>query len=52
MDQYQPQYQVGEIARDGKPRYASIDRRPSAEEIAAARSAAREAGLYRLDARV
>jgi putative pyruvate formate lyase activating enzyme len=52
MNQYQPQYQVGEIARDGKPRYASIDRRPSAGEIAAARSAAREAGLNRLDARV
>ena len=52
MGQYQPQYQVGEIARDGKPRYASIDRRPTSLEMAAARSAAREAGLHRLDSRV
>jgi putative pyruvate formate lyase activating enzyme len=52
MGQYQPQFQVGQIGRDGKPRYAPIDRRPNAGEIAAARSAAREAGLHRLDARV
>ena len=51
MGQYQPQYQVGEIARDGKPRYESIDRQPTDHEIAAARVAARAAGLSRLDAR-
>lgn len=26
MRQYQPRYQVGEIARDAKPRYGSINR--------------------------
>ena len=52
MGQYQPQYQVGEIARDGQPRYASINRRPTRGEMAAARSAARSAGALRLDARV
>jgi putative pyruvate formate lyase activating enzyme len=50
MGQYQPQYQVGEIAHDGTPRYASINRRPTALEMAAAHGAARAAGL-RLDAR-
>ena len=51
MGQYQPQYQVGEIARDGKPRYASINRRPTHQEMAAAYGAAHAAGLHRLDAR-
>jgi putative pyruvate formate lyase activating enzyme len=51
MGQYQPQYQVGELARDGKPRYASINRRPSEEELLAAHRAARTAGLRRIDAR-
>jgi putative pyruvate formate lyase activating enzyme len=51
MGQYQPQYQVGELARDGKPRYASINRRPSEEELLAAHRAARTAGLHRIDAR-
>ena len=51
MGQYQPQYQVGEIARDGKPRYESINRRPTDREIAAAHRAAHAAGLSRLDAR-
>jgi uncharacterized Fe-S radical SAM superfamily protein PflX len=52
MGQYRPQYQVGEIARDGKPRYQSINRRPTADEMSAAYRAARAAGLSRLDARV
>ena len=52
MGQYQPQYQVGEIARDGKPRYASINRRPTLDELEAARSAARSAGPLRLDNRL
>ena len=51
MGQYQPQYQVGEVARDGKPRYESINRRPTDREIAAAHRAAHAAGLSRLDAR-
>ena len=51
MGQYQPQHQVGQIARDGKSRYASINRRPSDREMAAAYHAARAAGLQRLDAR-
>ena len=51
MGQYQPQYQVGEVARDGKPRYESIDRRPTDHEIAAAHGAARAAGLSRFDVR-
>ena len=51
MGQYQPQYQVGEIGRDGRPRYESIGRRASDEEMVAAHAAARRAGLRRLDAR-
>jgi len=51
MGQYQPQYQVGEIARDGKPRYQEIGRRPSDREMTDAYQAARSAGLSRLDAR-
>ncbi|MDH3202518.1 MAG: radical SAM protein [Myxococcales bacterium] len=52
MGQYQPQYQVGEIARDGKPRYQAIDRRPTDLEMTAAYRAAQSAGLSRLDIRV
>ena len=51
MGQYQPQYQVGELARDGKPLYESINRRPADHEMAAAHRAAYAAGLSRLDAR-
>ena len=51
MGQYQPQYEVGAIARDGKKKYVEIDRRPTALEMTAARAAAREAGLQRLDTR-
>jgi putative pyruvate formate lyase activating enzyme len=51
MGQYQPQYHVGEIARDGKPAYESINRRPTDAEMAAAYEAARSAGLTRLDVR-
>jgi uncharacterized Fe-S radical SAM superfamily protein PflX len=42
---------VGQTARDGTRRYAEIDRRPTAREIEAAYEAARDAGLWRLDAR-
>lgn len=51
MGQYRPQYQVGEIARDGKPRYQAIDRAPTRGEMAAAYQAGRDAGLTRLDQR-
>jgi putative pyruvate formate lyase activating enzyme len=51
MGQYRPEYQVGEIARDGKPRYQAIARAPSSAEMKAARDAARDAGLWRFDER-
>ena len=51
MGQYRPEYEVGQIARDGTRKYAEIDRRPTAREIEAAYEAARDAGLWRLDAR-
>jgi putative pyruvate formate lyase activating enzyme len=51
MGQYQPEYRVGEKGRDGRPRYPSINRRPSRDEMAAAFGATRSAGLHRLDAR-
>ncbi|HVS03744.1 MAG TPA: radical SAM protein [Thermoanaerobaculia bacterium] len=51
MGQYRPLFQTGDAYRDGRPRYAEIDRRPAAGELAAAFAAAREAGLWRLDER-
>jgi putative pyruvate formate lyase activating enzyme len=56
MDQYRPDYQVGQIAAEGRrdaglPQYAEIDRPPSRAEIEEARAAAREAGLWRFDQR-
>ena len=51
MGQYRPEYEVGQIARDGGVKYAEIDRRPAAQELEAVRAAARAAGLWRLDAR-
>jgi putative pyruvate formate lyase activating enzyme len=51
MGQYQPQYRVGELGRDGKPLYPSINRRPTEDEMIAAYRAARAAGLHRFDAR-
>jgi putative pyruvate formate lyase activating enzyme len=49
MGQYRPQYQVGDIARDGTPRYADVDRPPAGKEIQRAYDAARDAGLWRFD---
>ncbi len=49
MAQYHPDYEVGQIASDGKPRYPEIDREPYGEEIRAAYEAARRAGLWRFD---
>ena len=51
MGQYHPDYEVGQLARDGSPKYAEIDRRPSALELAEAHAVARDAGLWRLDRR-
>jgi len=52
MGQYRPEHHVGQAAKDGKPRYAEIDRRPSAREMDAALEAALAAGLWRFDGRV
>lgn len=51
MAQYRPEYQVGEIARDGQSKYADTQRRPLPEELRQAYDAAREAGLRRFDER-
>jgi putative pyruvate formate lyase activating enzyme len=51
MGQYRPEYQVGEIARGGEPKYADINRRPSATEISHVFRAATRAGLWRFDDR-
>ncbi len=51
MDQYRPQYQVGDRRSDGTPKYPDIERRPAGEELRAARDAARAAGLWRIDER-
>jgi putative pyruvate formate lyase activating enzyme len=51
MGQYRPDYEVGQLAADGSRKYADIARRPTADEIAAARAAARAAGLWRFDER-
>jgi putative pyruvate formate lyase activating enzyme len=51
MGQYRPEYEVGQVARNGGAKYAEIDRRPARDELAQARQAAREAGLWRFDER-
>ena len=51
MGQYRPEYEVGKLASDGTLRYTEIDRRPTIDELAAAYSAARRAGLWRFDRR-
>ena len=45
LGQYRPAHQVG-------PKHAEIDRRPTRSELEAAHDAAREAGIWRLDARL
>ncbi len=50
MSQYRPQYQVGKPGRDGKGRYAEIDRLPGGA-LATAHDSARRAGLWRFDER-
>jgi putative pyruvate formate lyase activating enzyme len=51
MGQYRPEYQVGSIASDGKPKYTDIQRRPLPAEMEQAYDAARDAGLWRFDKR-
>jgi putative pyruvate formate lyase activating enzyme len=49
MGQYRPENRVGERTASGSVRYSEINRRPSRDELALARRAAREAGLWRFD---
>ena len=51
MGQYRPEYEVGEVARNGDKKYAEIDCRPTRREMVEAEQAAREAGLWRFDER-
>ena len=52
MGQYRPEYEVGQIARDGVAlKYTEIGRRPAWEELEWAHEAARRAGLWRFDER-
>jgi putative pyruvate formate lyase activating enzyme len=51
MGQYRPEYQVGQIAANGAPKYTGIDRRPEPAEMAGAFAAAIGAGLWRFDER-
>jgi putative pyruvate formate lyase activating enzyme len=51
MGQYRPEYEVGQIARDGLRRYEDINRRPEGDEISRAFASARRAGLWRFDQR-
>ena len=51
MAQYRPEYKVGTKGGGGETRYAEINRRPLQDEIERAYELAREAGLWRFDAR-
>ncbi len=52
MGQYRPDYEVGSIARDGtSQKYVEINRRPDHTDFDRAFDAARQAGLWRFDAR-
>ena len=51
MGQYHPDYEVGDIARDGTPKYRSIDRSLRSSELVDAYRAALDAGLWRFDER-
>ena len=51
MAQYQPEYQVGSLADDGRKRYEEINRRPPRSELDDTYAAARRAGLWRFDER-
>ncbi|MBW3600977.1 MAG: radical SAM protein [Planctomycetes bacterium] len=51
MGQYRPEYEVGQVARNGTPKYDEIGRRPGGDELAHAFAVARRAGLWRFDER-
>jgi putative pyruvate formate lyase activating enzyme len=51
MGQYRPEYQVGQIAANGAVKHPDVNRRPTPEEMRAAYTAARRAGLWRFDMR-
>lgn len=51
MGQYHPDYEVGQIAKDGAPRYATINRATTQADVRAAYAAARDVGLWRFDSR-
>lgn len=51
MEQYRPEWRVGEPDGAGRRLFAEIDRRPRPWEVEAAYEAARRAGLWRFDAR-
>ncbi len=56
MAQYHPDYQVsgnepGGVTRDGRPKYADIDRAPARQELESAYASALDAGLWRFDTR-
>ncbi len=51
MAQYRPDYEVGQIARDGTQRYLNIGRRTKSIEIAKAYEVGLEVGLSRFDER-
>ncbi len=51
MAQYHPNYKVGKPKAGGRRLYQEIDRTPEGSELAAARTAARQAGLWRIDER-
>ena len=51
MAQYRPAYEADGRSALASPKYADIDREPTAREILAARAAAEAAGLWRFDER-
>jgi putative pyruvate formate lyase activating enzyme len=52
MGQYRPEYEVGQIARNGLAvQYLEVNRRPELKEMTRAIESARKAGLWRLDQR-
>lgn len=52
MGQYRPEYRVDDVARDGRPKYGDVRRRPLSAEMQDAYRAARDAGLWRFDERL
>ena len=49
MAQYRPCHQVGTHDASGQIRFGELNRRPSTDELAEVVTAAREAGLWRLE---